>query len=51
VGDPWYTSGAHDWKGAAATLNNRPIMSNKIPTSVVKGMFSIPMKEIAIVVS
>src|SRR5205814_6277301 len=26
AGAPWYTSGVHTWKGAAETLNPRPIM-------------------------
>src|SRR5436309_13970221 len=24
VGEPWYTSGAHMWKGTTATLNPKP---------------------------
>jgi hypothetical protein len=29
VGTPSYTSGDHQWKGAAAILNNRPTDINK----------------------
>jgi len=30
-GEPSYTSGAQKWKGAAAILNNIPIIINTIP--------------------
>src|ERR1700730_13561946 len=33
VGAPSYTSGAHIWNGAAATLNPKPTRSRATPTS------------------
>ena len=33
VGAPWYTSGVHMWKGAAATLNPSPTSSRANPTN------------------
>ena len=26
VGEPWYTSGVHEWNGTAATLKPKPTM-------------------------
>ena len=41
VGTPLYTSGAHWWKGAAATLNNRPTISiNKPKATPTSKLFS-----------
>ena len=35
VGAPSYTSGAHMWKGTAATLNPKPTISNANPASSI----------------
>src|SRR3954468_4459876 len=31
VGDPWYTSGVHEWNGTGAILNPKPTSSNPKP--------------------
>ena len=31
VGEPWYTSGAHMWKGTAEILNDKPTKTKTIP--------------------
>src|SRR3954447_23132206 len=31
VGDPWYTSGVHEWNGTAAILNPKPTSSSPKP--------------------
>ena len=48
VGEPWYTSGVHMWKGTAETLKARPTSMKTIPKIVptLKSLllFAIPSR-------
>ena len=41
VGEPWYTSGVHEWNGTAPTLKRRPTLTNEIPMRR-KTSFAVP---------